>query len=44
MNDQMLLKMKGLYAVGKNKDPRKLEWEDKMQKPSKKNPYLFTAV
>ena len=44
MNDQMLLRMKELYAVGKKKDPRDLEWEDKMQKPSKKNPYLFTAV
>ena len=44
MNDQILLRMKDLYAVGKKKDPRDLEWKDVMVKPSKKNPYLFTAV
>ena len=44
MNDPILLKMKDLYAVGKTKEQRDLEWKDKMVKPSKKNPYLFTAV
>ena len=44
MNDPILLKMKDLYAVGKTKEQRELEWKDKMIKPSKKNPYLFTCV
>lgn len=44
MNDQILLKMKDLYAVAKTKDQTELEWKTEMPKLSKKNPYLFTCV
>ena len=33
MNDPILLKMKDLYAVGKTKEQRELEWKDKITEP-----------